>query len=429
MSFLSRLLGRHVEPVASLDVSEPVLKHEPKITVLPYMGRHKTDEELAYEAMVAEREGRQAIADADFLRRRQREARREIHWERYYRARQNRDNLALSKTYQLRWFDTIPAEDMAIIRGYDSLDDVIAHWKRSIEGVTVTTLIDGEMVEVESFPDERARVQALERAAEWEAMTWRIVDGTGEVDRFTSFVDANTAIEAMAIDLSSPVIEQNINGHWHHIVNAFYVSCMSGGVWVPLHVARSKQDAETWKSRQHHLPNTTWVINDIPCLASIMDRPVHEHYITTKDNRLTGVELEQQQRYESWLQSGFSQGRTPQYATSVAGMEWVYVFSYPAQIEAAEYHGHAPVVKIGMTLGNPKRRINEQINSGVPEAPVHVMYIRCTDAAKLERDLHKHFTRMDRHHRKGGGNEWFKAHPYEILKYVSDLHPDTQQVA
>lgn len=56
--------------------------------------------------------------------------------------------------------------------------------------------------------------------------------------------------------------------------------------------------------------------------------------------------------------------------------------------------------------------------TGIAERAVTVMAIRCHDATALERKLHQHFARKGRHHNEGGGREWFKCRPEEILEAV-----------
>ena len=56
--------------------------------------------------------------------------------------------------------------------------------------------------------------------------------------------------------------------------------------------------------------------------------------------------------------------------------------------------------------------------TGIAERATTILAIRCHDVTALERKLRSHFARKGRHPNEGGGKEWFKCRPEEILELV-----------
>jgi hypothetical protein len=112
---------------------------------------------------------------------------------------------------------------------------------------------------------------------------------------------------------------------------------------------------------------------------------------------------------------GISEGQAlRQVAETVDDSEVVRVGEGAGVVYAYGYRCAPDRLKVGLTESDTKQRMAAQISTSTPDKPVLYVEIRTNDCRSLERAIQ---STLEHRGRKivGGGTEWFKTTPNEIL--------------
>lgn len=101
------------------------------------------------------------------------------------------------------------------------------------------------------------------------------------------------------------------------------------------------------------------------------------------------------------------------------GKESVYVYYFPAYRDQAAYlERDAWPMKIGMTTGELKPRVRDQVGTAMPERPIVGLIYRTSAASNAEKLLHSTLEARGRRLADAPGKEWFMTGLNEVREIL-----------